>query len=151
MTTSTQPYPVDRLTPTETFRGTPSVRASNLGVWRGWLAEHGETERRVWLVISTAGSDEPTVGYREAIEHALCYGWIDGLAVKRDDTSCYLAFSPRNPQSIWTAANRERAERMTRLGFMRQPGMTMIELAHHTGRWDPRPGGDIRPSRQSTE
>ncbi|HEY5822078.1 MAG TPA: hypothetical protein VIT20_08885 [Propionibacteriaceae bacterium] len=134
-TTSIQLRPTDPAT--ETFRGTPAVRARDLAEWRGWLAEHGETHARIWLIIFTAGSDEPTVGYREAIEHALCFGWVDSLVVKRDDTSCYLSFSPRNPRSTWSATNRERAERMTRLGFMRQPGMTSIELAIRTGRWEP--------------
>lgn len=73
--------------------------------------------------------------YDDAVEEALCFGWIDSKPNKRDNESSYLFFARRNPDSNWSKKNRERAERMTREGLMTSAGMEMITLAKNTGRW----------------
>lgn len=73
-----------------------TVIASTAADWRAWLARHGRSEKEAWLVIYHQDSGTPSVRYHEAIEHALCYGWIDSHARKRDADSSYLRFTPRN-------------------------------------------------------
>lgn len=106
--------------------------------WRTWLATRGESTKEVWLAIYHKGSGVPSVRYHEAIEHALCYGWIDSQARKRDADSCFLRFTPRRPRSNWSARNRERAARMIEQGLMTKPGQAMIDLAKARGTWQAR-------------
>ncbi|GLZ28575.1 hypothetical protein Lesp02_07650 [Lentzea sp. NBRC 105346] len=103
--------------------------------WRAWLAANGETSREVWLIIHHKDSPTYTPRYHEAIEHALCFGWIDSLHRKNDEHSSRLRFTPRSPRSTWSARNRERAERMMALGLMTERGQAMIDLARATGKW----------------
>ena len=70
------------------------------------------------------------------MEEALCFGWIDSLAKKRDDESFYLTFTPRNPKSKWSKLNRERAERMIEKGLMTPGGQRLIDLAKESGKWE---------------
>jgi predicted secreted protein len=76
------------------------------------------------------------VHFHEAIEEAICFGWVDSKANKRDEENCYLLFSPRNPKSTWGKANRARAEKMIQQGVMTQAGQALIDLAKKTGTWD---------------
>lgn len=116
------------------------VVASNAEEWRAWLDTHGRSETEVWLIIAHKGSGRPSLRYHEAVEHALCYGWIDGLHRKHDAHSSRLRFSPRRPRSTWSALNRERAERMVAQGLMTEAGHTAIDLAKTRGTWQPTPG-----------
>jgi uncharacterized protein YdeI (YjbR/CyaY-like superfamily) len=113
----------------------PVLFARNLQEWRGWLEKNCATEKRVYLVIFRKTSGIESVGWHEAIEHALCYGWVDSVAHKRDGSSCYLKFTPRNPASRWGKRNIERAKKMTSLGFMREPGLSLIDAARSKGNW----------------
>jgi uncharacterized protein YdeI (YjbR/CyaY-like superfamily) len=112
-----------------------TVRASTSGDWRAWLAQHGQAEKEVWLVIHHKGSATPSVRYHEAIEHALCYGWIDSHARKRDADSFVLRFTPRNPKSNWSRVNCQRATRMIEQGLMTDSGQVLIDLARASGKW----------------
>lgn len=112
-----------------------TLLASTIGDWRAWLARNCEAEKEVWLVIRHAKSGMPGPRYHEAIEQALCYGWIDSRARKRDADSFVLRFTPRSPRSTWSRVNRERAVRMSARGLMAAPGQAMIDLAMTTGRW----------------
>jgi uncharacterized protein YdeI (YjbR/CyaY-like superfamily) len=103
--------------------------------WRAWLEQHGRTEREVWLVIHHKDSATPSVRYHEAIEHALCFGWIDSHARKHDADSSLLRFTPRAPRSSWSRVNRERAGRMIEQGLMTDRGHATIEVARSTGTW----------------
>lgn len=103
--------------------------------WRAWLGRHGQSETEVWLVIHHKDSGTPSVRYHEAIEHALCYGWIDSQARKLDDDSFRLRFTPRNPHSTWSRVNRQRAARMIELGLMTEHGQALIDLAKANGTW----------------
>ncbi|MDO4887678.1 MAG: YdeI/OmpD-associated family protein [Actinomycetaceae bacterium] len=116
--------------------GTSVVRARSLQEWRDWLDDNGEHASKVWLIVYKKGTGQDSVRFRDAVEHALCFGWVDSKAVKRDGDSCYLLFHPRNPKSSWGRANRERAERLTRAGYMRPAGQRVIDEAKASGKWD---------------
>lgn len=120
----------------ETKNGIEATPAPTTKAWRAWLAEHGKTKDAVFLIIYHKDSPTPSIGYKESIEHALCYGWIDSKAIKRDEESFYLTFTKRNPKSKWSTVNKERAARMIAAGLMRAEGQAMIDLAKETGAWD---------------
>ncbi|WP_280419031.1 YdeI/OmpD-associated family protein [Nocardia carnea] len=115
------------------------VTATSAEVWRAWLETHGRTETEVWLVIPHKDSATPGLRYHEAIEHALCYGWIDGLHRKHDAHSSRLRFTPRRPTSSWSALNRERATRMIAQGLMTEAGQATIDYAKTHGTWQRTP------------
>ncbi|TDD18671.1 hypothetical protein E1218_25500 [Kribbella turkmenica] len=101
--------------------------------WRAWLAANGRTERSIWLIVRR---DPAGPNLTEAVEHALCFGWIDSKTVKRDDTSTYQCFTPRNPRSTWSKVNRDRIEHLTAAGLMDPAGQELVDLARSTGTWD---------------
>lgn len=108
----------------------------NIHEWRSWLdLNHGDT-KAVWLITYRKGSEKPTITYDEAIEHALCYGWIDSKALRRDHESSYLYFSPRKLTSNWSITNHKRIEKMTALGLMRPAGQAVVDHAKTIGTWD---------------
>ena len=104
--------------------------------WRAWLEANGGSSRAVWFVVHHKGSGRTGVPLEEAVEHALCYGWIDGQARRRDDLSHYVRFSPRSPKSTWSKVNRARVERLVERGLMTERGQAMVDLARRTGTWD---------------
>lgn len=111
-----------------------AVRLAGVDEWRGWLSDHGQSERAVWLVVGRGAED--VVDYVAAVEHALCFGWVDSKTIKRDDTTTYQCFTPRNPRSTWSKVNRERVARLTAEGLMAPAGAAVIERAKTTGVWD---------------
>ncbi len=113
--------------------------AGSTGDWRAWLARNWQSEKEVWLVIPHSGSGTPGPRYHEAVEQALCYGWIDSLQRKHDAHSCILRFTPRNPRSTWSQPNRERAAKMTEQRLMTEHGQALIDLAKATGKWQAAP------------
>jgi uncharacterized protein YdeI (YjbR/CyaY-like superfamily) len=121
---------------TETVNGVPAVHATTVDEWRAWLAENGRSARSVWLIIYHKRSPIPSPLFGEAVEHALCFGWVDSKAIRRDAESFYLTFSPRNPKSTWSLVNRERVRRLTEAGLMMPEGQAMIDMAKRTGTWD---------------
>ena len=103
--------------------------------WRKWIAEHHAKSNGVWLRLYKKDSGEKTVSYAEALEEALCYGWIDGQVNKYDATSYIQKFTPRRPKSIWSKRNTEKAERLIQEGKMEKAGMHQVALAKADGRW----------------
>ncbi|WP_154814186.1 YdeI/OmpD-associated family protein [Actinophytocola xinjiangensis] len=103
--------------------------------WRDWLARNATTATEVWLVLRHKDSDAPGLGYPEAIEHALCYGWIDSVHVRRDEHTSRLRFTPRRARSTWSRVNRDRAARLIDLGLMTEHGQAAIDLAKQRGTW----------------
>jgi uncharacterized protein YdeI (YjbR/CyaY-like superfamily) len=103
--------------------------------WRKWLTKNHAAEKNVWLTIYHKGSKTPSVYYDEAVEEALCFGWVDSKANKRDDESFLLYFAQRKPKSNWSKANRERVAKLTALGLMTEAGQKMIDLAKKSGTW----------------
>jgi uncharacterized protein YdeI (YjbR/CyaY-like superfamily) len=112
-----------------------SFYAKSRAEWRKWLEQNHPSKKSVWLVISRKGSKMPGVSYEEAVEDALCFGWIDSRANRKDTESFYLLFARRNPKSYWSRSNRERAEKLIRQGLMTKAGLDIIELAKKTGTW----------------
>lgn len=90
----------------------------------------------MWLVIHHKSRAVKSVYYHEAVEEALCFGWIDSVANKRDHASKYQFFTPRKPKSNWSKLNKERVEKMLSAGKMKPAGMAMVELAKKTGTWE---------------
>ena len=112
-----------------------TIEAADRAGWREWLREHSGTADEVWLVIRNAGSDTPSVRHGDAVEEALCFGWIDSMARKHDATSMRQRFSPRNPRGAWSKVNRELVERLTAQGLMTPRGQAAVDLAKRTGTW----------------
>src|ERR1700735_4054244 len=103
--------------------------------WEDWLAEFHESAPALWLKIAKPGAPAPTVTYAEAIEVALCHGWIDGQKGKLDERHWLPRFTPRKPGSRWSKINREKAERLITAGRMRPAGLRQVEAAQAGGRW----------------
>ncbi len=105
--------------------------------WRAWLAEHNAEPEGVWLVLAKKGTVEPTsLGYDDALEGALCHGWIDGQVKRRDDTTYRQRFTPRRKRSPWSKRNVGIAERLVSEGRMHPAGHAEVERAKSDGRWD---------------
>ncbi len=115
--------------------GSKTFHAPTRAQWRKWLAANHLKEKNVWLIIYRKQSPTKSVYYPEAVEEALCFGWIDSKPNKRDSESFYLFFSKRNPKSKWSKLNRERVEKLLKKKLIAPAGMEMIELAKQTGTW----------------
>ena len=120
----------------EQHNGILAFHAKNRKEWRKWLEKNYESAKSVWLVIYHKDADVPSVYYDEAVEEAICFGWIDSIAHKRDEHSKYQFFAQRKPRSNWSKANRQRAEKMIAAGQMKPAGMAMVALARETGAWE---------------
>lgn len=103
--------------------------------WADWLDQHHETSAGVRLRLAKKGSGLQSISYDEAVEIALCYGWIDSQSKRYDDQSWLQKFSPRGPKSIWSKINREKAERLIASGHMKPAGLRAVEAARQDGRW----------------
>lgn len=110
--------------------------ASDTAEWRNWLAENAESAKEIWLVIHHKDSPLPSPRYHEAIEQALCFGWIDSHARKNDQDSSLLRFSPRRARSNWSKLNRQRAAKMIEQGLMTEAGQAAIAMAMAKGTWE---------------
>lgn len=105
--------------------------------WLRWLHEHHESPTGVWLVLAKKGTRQPTsLTYAQALDEALCYGWIDGQAGLRDDTTYRQRFTPRRARSRWSARNVAHVSRLTAEGRMHPAGEAEVERARSDGRWD---------------
>jgi uncharacterized protein YdeI (YjbR/CyaY-like superfamily) len=109
--------------------------AADVDAWRAWLKANHADAREVWLLIHKKHVDEPCVSYDEAVEEALCWGWIDGLANSWDDRSYAQRFTPRKPGSVWSESNVARVERLLASGRMQPPGLALVEEAKRRGTW----------------
>ena len=118
------------------YKNTPIITASGIPEWRKWLMENFEKADAVWLVIFHKSSAIDMIYYNDAVDEALCFGWIDSKINKRDEVSFYQYFSKRNPKSNWSKVNKEKVERLLVQNRMAQPGLEMISLAKKTGTWD---------------
>jgi uncharacterized protein YdeI (YjbR/CyaY-like superfamily) len=114
----------------------PVLGFESQGDWAAWLAGNHDTSSGLWLKIAKAGSGLPTVTYAEAVESALCWGWIDGQKRKLDDAHWLQRFTPRRARSVWSKINREKAEALIAAKRMQPPGLAEVERAKADGRWD---------------
>jgi len=121
---------------TETFKGFEAVYAETRQQWRDWLQKNSQTKDQVFTIIYHKKSETPSVTYVEAVEEALCFGWIDSISYKRDAESTYQRFSRRKAKSNWSPSNIERVERLTTAGLMTEHGQKFVDLAKQEGKWD---------------
>ena len=120
----------------ETNKGVETFYAKTRQQWRKWLEQNGQKKTEVCLILYKKDSETPSVSYNDAVEEALCFGWIDSLTNKRDDDSRYQRFSPRKPAGNWSKSNVERVARLTDAGLMTEHGQKMIDIAKENGKWD---------------
>ena len=116
--------------------------AVDRAAWRSWLQEHHADGDVIWLVLLKKGVPEPSVSYEEAVEEALCFGWIDGQVRRIDDRSHAIRFTPRRAGSVWSASNRRRVERLTAEGRMTDAGSAVVRAARERGDWDQVPSDE---------
>lgn len=104
--------------------------------WERWLDENHTTSQGLWLKIAKKGVEPASVYYPEALNVALCYGWIDGQKGKLDDQYWLQKFTPRRAKSIWSRVNQEKVQALIDQGKMREAGLKEIERAKADGRWE---------------
>ena len=104
--------------------------------WRRWLEKYHATETSLWLIIYRQKSLTRSITYLEAVEEALCYGWIDSKANTRDAESAYQFMSKRKPKGVWSKINKTRVEKLIAEGLMRPAGQQAIDIAKQNGAWD---------------
>jgi uncharacterized protein YdeI (YjbR/CyaY-like superfamily) len=115
---------------------TPELIVEDAAAWAAWLGCRHATSAGVWLVLAKRAGSSPTrLTYQEALEEALCYGWIDGQVGRRDAGSYKQRFTPRRPRSAWSKRNVDLAERLIAEGRMQPAGNAAIEHARANGRW----------------
>ena len=112
------------------------LQVADAAAWRDWLAGHHDSSPGVWLVLTKKGGTVTTLRYAEAVEEALCVGWIDGQARRRDPETSFQRMTPRRPRSTWSYSNVQRVERIEREGRMLPAGLAAVEAARADGRWD---------------
>jgi uncharacterized protein YdeI (YjbR/CyaY-like superfamily) len=115
---------------------TPTIAPRTADEWHDWLAENHETVDSVWLKLAKQGAGVPSPTYDEAVEVALCFGWIDGLARGLDERYRLQRFTPRRKRSNWSRRNRDRATALIESGRMQPAGLREVERAKEDGRWD---------------
>jgi uncharacterized protein YdeI (YjbR/CyaY-like superfamily) len=120
----------------DTYKNILAFHASTRQAWRDWLEANHHTQASVWLIIYKKDSGVPSVYYPEAVDEALCFGWIDSKPNKRDAASYYQFFSRRNPKSNWSGVNKEKVARLMEAGLMHPAGLAMVELAKREGTWE---------------
>lgn len=105
---------------------TQTLSVTDRDEWRQWLLEHHATEKEIWLLAHTSQSGRSRIPYLHAVEEALCFGWIDGIAKKLDAERTAQRFTPRRPRSHWTELNKERARRLIASGQMTAAGLAVL-------------------------
>jgi uncharacterized protein YdeI (YjbR/CyaY-like superfamily) len=114
----------------------PMLEFAAKNLWRRWLDVHHEADGGVLLLIAKQGTGVASVTHAEALEVALCYGWIDGVRRQHDDVYFVQRFTPRRARSKWSKINRDKAEGLIASGAMRPAGLREVERAKADGRWD---------------
>jgi uncharacterized protein YdeI (YjbR/CyaY-like superfamily) len=114
----------------------PVLAFESAEAWDAWLAEHHAASPGIWLKIAKKGAGIPSVDYSQALDVALCHGWIDGQKGGHDDRYWLQRFTPRTPASKWSRHNTQRVEALMRAGRMRPAGLREVERAKADGRWD---------------
>ncbi len=108
---------------------------SNRGEWRQWLEEHHAKKQSIWLLYYKKKAAKPTLDWSEAVDEALCFGWIDSKRKPVDEEKFIQFFSKRKVRSTWSKVNKEKVLRLTEAGLMTQAGLDSIEAAKQNGSW----------------
>lgn len=119
----------------ETLNNLPVMPFNNQQEWRDWLSKYHDESRGVWLKLAKKSSGESSVTYFEALDQALCFGWIDAIMQKYDEKFYLQKFTPRGPKSVWSKVNVAKAEALIKSGRMQSAGFASIEAAKESGAW----------------
>ncbi len=114
----------------------PTIAFTTPQEWEAWLEAHGAESSGIWLKMAKKSTGIPSITYAEALESALCFGWIDGQKASVDETYWVQKFTPRRPKSMWSQVNRARVAALIAAGRMRPAGLAEVEAAKGDGRWD---------------
>jgi uncharacterized protein YdeI (YjbR/CyaY-like superfamily) len=114
----------------------PTIHPSGRAEWREWLAANHRTSSGVWLVTWKRATGRPTVAYEDAVEEALCFGWIDGVMNRVDDERLMQWFAPRRPKSTWARSNKDRVARLEAAGLMAEAGREAVKIGRANGSWE---------------
>ena len=114
----------------------PIIPFASREAWETWLEEHHATSDGLWLKLAKKGSGLETVSLAEALDVALCYGWIDSQADSFDTQNWLLRFTPRRPRSKWSKVNRVKVSKLIEDGRMKPAGLREVERAKAEGRWE---------------
>jgi uncharacterized protein YdeI (YjbR/CyaY-like superfamily) len=115
----------------------PELVVADVAGWLDWLGDHSGESPGVWLVLARKGTTQPTsLSYDEALEEALCHGWIDGQVQRRDEFTFRQRFTPRRASSAWSKRNVTIVERLLDEGRMRPGGLAAVDRAKADGRWE---------------
>jgi uncharacterized protein YdeI (YjbR/CyaY-like superfamily) len=120
----------------ETKQNLPILAFASQKKWEEWLTKNHSISKGLWLKIAKKGSETSTVNYAQALESALCYGWIDGQKGPLDEEFWLQKFTPRGPRSKWSKINREKTDALIESGRMKPAGLAEIEKAKADGRWE---------------
>ena len=104
--------------------------------WRSWLENNHDKRPGIWLIYYKKHTGKPRVQYNDAVEEAICFGWIDSTIRRIDEDTYKQKFTPRNPTSTWSEANRKRVEAMMNAGKMTEAGRKAVEIAKASGKWE---------------
>jgi len=118
------------MTETEIFYPTSQT------AWRQWLAKNHSSKQSVWLVYYAKSSEKPSLTWSEAVDVALCFGWIDSKRIKIDKDTSHQYFSKRKPKSIWSKINKGKVQKLIENGLMTPAGMESVEVAKQNGSWN---------------
>ncbi|MET0298775.1 MAG: YdeI/OmpD-associated family protein [Flavitalea sp.] len=113
----------------------PVFHPKSTNAWRKWLEKNHSTQTAVWLVFKTKASNKKSVTWSEAVDAALCFGWIDSKKIKIDDETAHQFFTKRKPKSIWSKINKDKIKRLTEEGLMSEAGIKIVEEAKANGSW----------------
>jgi uncharacterized protein YdeI (YjbR/CyaY-like superfamily) len=119
----------------ETKNGEPVLPFTDARAFAKWLRAHHAKSKGLWLKLAKKGSGVKSVTYAEAVDEALCWGWIDAVKGKHDDTWWLQRFTPRGPRSLWSKVNREKVAVLISAGRMQPTGLAAIERAKQNGQW----------------
>jgi uncharacterized protein YdeI (YjbR/CyaY-like superfamily) len=114
----------------------PVIAFKSPQAWSQWLTKHYSAQKGVWVQLFKKASGKQTITYEQALEEALCWGWIDGQVKSLDTDSYVQKFTPRGPKSIWSKKNCQRIEQLVKEGRMKPSGISVVEAAKKDGRWD---------------
>jgi uncharacterized protein YdeI (YjbR/CyaY-like superfamily) len=103
--------------------------------WRKWLEKNHLSKTSVWLVYYNKASKKKSISWAEAVEVALCFGWIDSKRIKIDEETSHQFFSKRKPKSTWSKINKEKVDQLIEAGLMAQAGLDSIQIARENGSW----------------
>ena len=118
------------------YKNCKTFYARDVNSWRVWLSQNYNKEKSVFLILYKKGSNIPSISVDDAIDQALCFGWIDSKINKKDEISWYQYFAKRNHKSNWSRVNKMKVERLINYGLMAEPGLEIIRIAKTSGTWD---------------